>query len=79
MNAKSVKRRVGYRREALHEDLARGAVPQGGSDRAFGVVFALLFAGLGAWLAASGRGAWPSHWRPHSGWRRGSGRAGSRP
>ncbi len=49
-----------YRREALHEDLARGAVPQGGSDRAFGVVFAVLFAGLGAWLAASGRGAWPA-------------------
>ncbi len=59
MNAKSVKRRVGYRREALHEDLARGGVPQGGSDRAFGVVFALIFAGLGAWLAAGGRGAWP--------------------
>ncbi len=59
MGAKSVKRRVGYRREALHEDLARGGVPQGGSDRAFGVVFALIFAGLGTWFAASGRGAWP--------------------
>ena len=44
---------------ALHEDLARRQVPAGGSDRAFGIVFAVVFAGFSAWLAYGGNGAWP--------------------
>lgn len=44
---------------ALHEDLARRQAPAGGSDRAFGIVFAVVFAGLSTWLAYGGKGAWP--------------------
>ncbi len=42
---------------ALHEDLARRQVPAGGSDRAFGIVFAIVFAALATWLAYRGNGA----------------------
>ncbi len=40
----------------FHEDLSRGDVAEGGSERGFGLVFAVVFAGLGLWPALSGEG-----------------------
>lgn len=39
---------------AFHEDLSRGEIAAGGSERAFGIVFAAVFAVVGLWPLAGG-------------------------
>ena len=52
---------TGMRTGALHEELERDVPPAGSSDRAFGLVFAVVFAVVGLWplLHAAPPRLWP--------------------
>jgi hypothetical protein len=47
-------RQLGQRRVTLHEDFSRGEPVRGGSDRSFGIVFAIVLALIGTWPLRSG-------------------------